>query len=68
MEKLTKNELSYVNIEDNYYALIGALKDNVDNLLKIYERQEKMLDEITKKIVELEKEKNKTFEQIFWED
>lgn len=68
MEKLTKNELSYVNIEDNYYALIGALKDNVDNLLKIYERQEKMLDEISKKIVELEKEKNKTFEQIFWED
>lgn len=68
MEKLTKNELSYVNIEDNYYALIGALKDNVDNLLKIYERQEKMLDEISKKIVELEKEKNITFEQIFWED
>lgn len=68
MSNLYRNDYSYVNIEDNYYNVIGALKDNLEEFHKMFELQQKYIEKIQARIEELEKEKNKTFEQTFWED
>lgn len=65
---ISRNELSYISIEDNYYNIMAVLKNNIEFLFNELEKQKRLIEEMNNKILELEKTQNQTFEETFWED